>query len=96
MFYKFLGKKSASLLDKSVLASSVNIKLTHNEQLSKELHKPTIRNFEKKTVYSEFKDNIWDVDLGDMQIWRYANITKESSIYCVQLICLINMHGLLL
>ena len=48
MFYKFLGKKSASLLDKSVLASSVNIKLTHNEQLSKELHKPTIRNFEKK------------------------------------------------
>ena len=51
MFYKFLGKKSASLLDKSVLASSVNIKLTHNEQLSKELHKPTIRNFEKKQQF---------------------------------------------
>ena len=58
MFYKFFGKKSASLSDKSVSGSGVNIKLTHNEELAKELHKPTIRNFKKRTVYSGFKDNI--------------------------------------
>ena len=30
------------------------------------MHKPIIRNFKKRTVYSGFKDNIWDVDLADM------------------------------
>ena len=35
--------------------------------LAKEFHKPVIRNFKKRTVYSGFKDNIWDVDLADMQ-----------------------------
>ena len=37
-------------------------------QLAKELHKPIIKNFKKRTVCSGFKDNIWDVDLADMQI----------------------------
>ena len=31
------------------------------------MHKPIIRNFKKWTVYSRFKDNIWGVDLADMQ-----------------------------
>ena len=30
------------------------------------MHKPIIRNFKKRTVYSGFKDNIWGVDLADM------------------------------
>ena len=38
-----------------------------NYQLANELHKPIIKNFLKRTVYSGFKDNIWDVDLADMQ-----------------------------
>ena len=50
-----------------------------------------LKNF-KKTVYSGFKDIIWGVDLADVQ----SDITKESSIYCVQLICLANMRGLFL
>ena len=41
--------------------------MRHNEQLAKELHKPIIRNFKKRTVYCGFKDNIWGVDLADMQ-----------------------------
>ena len=86
MVYKFFDKKSAG--------SGVNIELVHNEKLAKELHKPIIRNFKKRTVYSGFKDNIWGVDLADMQ--SLSNITKESNIYCVQLICLVNMHGLFL
>ena len=32
------------------------------------MHKPIIRNFKRRTVYSGFKDNIWGVDLADMQL----------------------------
>ena len=60
IFYKFFVKKST--------VSGVNIPLKFNEQLAKELHKPVIRNFKKRIVYSGFKDNIWGVDLADMQL----------------------------
>ena len=36
--------------------------------LAKEVHKPIIRKFNKRTVYSGFKDNIWGADLADMQL----------------------------
>ena len=42
-----------------------------------------IRKFEKKKIYSSFRDNIWDVDLADMNKW--ANTTKESSIYSCEI-----------
>ena len=48
MVYIFFDKKSASLTDKSVSGSGVNIPLKFNEQLAKELHKPVIRKFKKK------------------------------------------------
>ena len=35
--------------------------------LADELHKPIIRKFNKRKVYSQFKDNIWGVDLAYMQ-----------------------------
>ena len=35
--------------------------------LADELHKPIIRKFNKRKVYSQFKDNMWGVDLADMQ-----------------------------
>ena len=38
-----------------------------NYQLTNELHKPIIRKFEKRKVYSFFRDNILGVDLADMQ-----------------------------
>ena len=60
MVYKFFDKKSKG--------SGVNIPLEFNEQLAKELHKPIIRNFKKRTVYSGFKDNIWGADLAHMQL----------------------------
>ena len=31
------------------------------------LHKPVIKKFNQKKVYLQFKDNIWGVDLADMQ-----------------------------
>ena len=59
---------SASLPDKYVLGSGVNIEVKHNEQLAKELHKPIIRKLKKRKVYSGFRDNIWGADLADMQL----------------------------
>ena len=38
------------------------------QQLTNELHKPIIRKFKKRKVHSSFKDNIWGVDLADMQL----------------------------
>ena len=64
----FFDKKSASLTDKSLSGSGVNIPLEFNEQLAKELHKPIIKEFKKRKVYSGFKDNIWGSDLADMQL----------------------------
>ena len=44
-----------------------------NIQLAKELNKPIIRKFKKRTVYSKFKDNIWGADLADMQLLSKFN-----------------------
>ena len=68
MVYKFFDKKSASLTDKSVSGSGVDIPLEFNEQLAEELHKPINKNFKKRTVYLGFRYNIWGADLADMQL----------------------------
>ena len=57
MVYKFFDKKSMGsdfVKDSSLI-------------LADELHKPVIKKFNKRKVYSQFKDNIWGVDLADMQ-----------------------------
>ena len=52
-----------------MLANKSAIKpMPQNEQLAEELHKPMIRKFKKRKVYSAFKDNIWGADLVDMQL----------------------------
>ena len=58
MVYKFFEKKSAGN----------GVAMLQNQQLVEELHKPIIRTFRKRRVYSSFKDNIWDVDLEDIQL----------------------------
>ena len=60
MVYKFFDKRSTG--------SGVKTALQFNEQLAKELHKPIIRKFEKRKVYSGFRNNIWDADLADMKL----------------------------
>ena len=59
-FTNFFNKKTKG-------SGVANNRIKQNLQLAKELHKPIIRNFKKRTVYSGFKDNIWGVDLADMQ-----------------------------
>ena len=81
MFYKFFDKKTTD--------SGVNIPLKFNEQLAKELHKPIIRNFEKRIVYSGFKDHIWGAYLADMQLISKYN--KGFRFLLCLLIFLVNM-----
>ena len=58
--YKFFDKKSTTRTGGGFKKPSSSI-------LADELHKPIIRKFNKKKVYSQFKDHIWGVDLADMQ-----------------------------
>ena len=37
-----------------------------DQELPENIHKPVIRKFKKRIVYSSFIDNIWGVDLADM------------------------------
>ena len=51
-----------------IIIKNNNNDIKHNLQLAEELHKPIIRKFLKRKVYSGFKDNIWGADLADMQL----------------------------
>ena len=44
-----------------------------DQQLAEELHKPIIRKFKKRKVHPTFIDNIWCVDLADMQLMSKFN-----------------------
>ena len=57
MLYKFFAKKTSG-------GGFIN---EPNYQLAHELHKAIIRKFKKRKVYSSLRDNIWGVDLPDMQ-----------------------------
>ena len=63
MVYKFFDKKSTG----SGFKKLKNMTKPSSSILADELHKPIIRKFNKRKVYSQFKDNIWGVDLADMQ-----------------------------
>ena len=56
MIYIFFGKKS----------KGSGIK--ENQQLANELHGPIIRKSNKRKAYSSFIDNIWGVDLADIEL----------------------------
>ena len=64
MVYNFFDKKTKG-------SGIVNNK--ENIQLADKLQKPIIRKFKKRKVYSGFKDNIWGVDLADMQLLSKFN-----------------------
>ena len=49
------------------MGSGINTIKSSSSILADELHKPIIKKFENRKVYSQFKDNIWGVDLADMQ-----------------------------
>ena len=58
-----------------------------NQKLAKELHKPIIRKFKRRKVYSSLIDNIWGVDLADMQlISKYNKVIRY-------LLCVIDLFS---
>ena len=68
MVYKFFDKKSMGSGFKKLKNTTKSNSLEHSSSiLADELHKPVIKKFGKRKVYSQFKDNIWGVDLADMQ-----------------------------
>ena len=58
--FKKLKNTTKSMAEPSALARNSSI-------FADERHKPIIRKFNKRKVYSQFKDDIWGVDLADMQ-----------------------------
>ena len=55
-------------LNKNSFESGVKSDIMSNQQLAEELHKPIIKKFKKRNVYSLFKHNICVADQADMQI----------------------------
>ena len=80
--YKFFDKKSKG--------SGIKNEIEENQQLANELHKPIIRKFKKRKVYSSFKENIWSADLADMQLISKCN---KRSRYLLCAIDLFNKYA---
>ena len=85
MVYKGFDKKTkgsgvTTLANKSAIKS-----IPQNEQLADEFHKPIIRRFKKRQVYSAFKDNIWAADLADMQLISKFNKGLRFLLYAIDI-----------
>ena len=79
MVYKFFDKKSTgSGIARNTTKSSSSI-------LADELHKPIIRKFNKRKVYSQFKDNIWGVDFANMQSLSRKNKGIKYLLFAIDL-----------
>ena len=77
MVYKFFDKTS----------SESRIDAEPSYQLANELHRQIIRKFKREKVYSQFRDNIWGVDLADKQsLSKYNKGIKY-------LLCAINLFS---
>ena len=77
MVYKFFDKTS----------SGSGVAAEPNYQLAVELHRQITREFKRRKAYSSFRDNIWGVNLADMQsLSKYNNGIK-----C--LLCAINLFS---
>ena len=77
MVYKLFHKKS----------SGSGVAAEPNYQLAVELHRQITRKFKRRKAYSLFRDNIWGVDLADMQSLSKYN----KGIKC--LLCAINLFS---
>ena len=77
MVYKFFDKKSKGSI----------VTYEPNDQLANELHKPIIRKFKKRKVYSSLRDNIWGVDLADMQSLSKYNKGIKYLLCAIDLFC---------
>ena len=77
MVYKFFDKTS----------SGIGIINGSNCQPANDFHKPIFRKCKKRKLYSSFRDNIWGVDLADMQSLSKYNKGNKY------LLCAINLFS---
>ena len=66
-YQRGLASMVYKLFDKKTSGGTVKIEFISNKDLAEEFQKPIIRKFEKRKAHSPFIDNIWGVDLADMQ-----------------------------
>ena len=64
MVYMFFDNKVQLVLVGLVATSKAGAKVSGNEVLVLELHKPVIKKFKEKKVQVGFKDDIWVLDLA--------------------------------
>ena len=83
MVDKFFDKKSTG----SGFKKLKNTTKPSSSILADELHKPVIRKFKIRKVYSQFKDNIWGVDLADMQ-----SLSRKNKGF-KYLLCVIDLYS---
>ena len=69
MVYKFFNSKVATR-NKTISGKGTK---EVNKIFAEEMHKPVIRKFNKRKVYSQFKDNIWGVGLADTRLLSKKN-----------------------
>ena len=92
MVHKFFDKRSTAEPNSLERMGSGFKKLKNTTKpsssiLADERHKPIIRKFNRRKVYLQFKDNIWGVDLADMQSLSRKN--KEIK----YLLCAIDLYS---
>ena len=78
-FIKFLIRK--------ISGSGIINENIHNKELAEKLYKPVIRTLDRRNVHSPFVDNIWGVDLADMQL-----INKFDKVFRFSL-CAIDIYS---
>ena len=83
-YQRGLASMVYEFFDSKVSGSGAKL-IPENEQLANELHKPIIRKFEKRKVYSTVKDNIWGIDLADMQLLSKYNKGIRFLLYVIDI-----------
>ena len=64
-YHRGLASMVCNFFDKKSSRSGIANEL--NCQLASEVRKQIIQKFKKRNVYSSYRDNIWGIDLADMQ-----------------------------
>ena len=86
MVYKFFDKKSTG----SGFKKLKNTTKPNSSILADELHKPVIRKFRKRKVYSQFKDNIWGEDCNLIAAMQSLSRKNKGIKY---LLCAIDLYS---
>ena len=71
-YQRGLASIVSKVFDKNPNGSGVAT-IEPNHQLGNELQRQIIQKFKRRKVYSSFRDNVWGVDLANMQLMSKYN-----------------------